>query len=233
MLSGRALKLSSSLQGVFEMRLNSIPKKTNTAAPIRAVLGVIITVSVALAGNSAAQAATVSGTFNTSAAASPSNQSFDGTTYFNAPSNGPFSPLAIGEFDFSLPAGFGISGASISGNFGSNILGSGTSQATLYLNGISVATCDALCESASQSSDVSWSHTFTTGELATLSGDSNWVNGKALLSALQQSSSQIVLDPTSITLTTAPVPEPQTYALMGLGLALIAYRRRNQSASRT
>jgi hypothetical protein len=206
---------------VSKIKMRKKMTATNMTAHIGAALLLFI---VASAG---AQAATVSGTINTSAALSPSNQSIDGTTYFNAPTDNSFTSLVVGEFDFSLPAGFGISGGSVSGNFGSDILGSGTSQATLYLNGINVASCDAVCESASQSADVSWSHVFTTGELASLAGDSNWTSGKAVLSALQLSSSQIVLDPTSISLTTAPVPEPQAYALMGLGLALIACRRRS------
>ena len=115
----------------------------------------------------AASATTIAGTLDTSAAFSATNQSTDGTTYFNAPYTGalPAAAVAVGGFDFTVPSGFEVSGATISGNFGSDALGSGTAAVDLFMNSVQVATCDNACAAATQSADVAWSFTFTPAEL--------------------------------------------------------------------
>ncbi|HKT74547.1 MAG TPA: VPLPA-CTERM sorting domain-containing protein [Steroidobacteraceae bacterium] len=176
-----------------------------------------------------AHATTINGSLDTSAAFSPTNQSTDGTTYFNAPASGPFpgSAVQIGEFDFSVPAGETITSATLSGDFGSNTLGSGSAQVDLTLNGIAVASCDSACASASGLADVPWAFTFTAGELASLA------SGKAVLTAIQQSASQIVLDPTSVAIQTSPVPLPAAGWLLGSGLLSLAGLRRRKAAVAT
>jgi len=173
-----------------------------------AVFGVLLASAMA----SSAHAATISGVINTSNIFSPTNQSSDGTSYFNTPATAPFSSVIVGEFDFTIPSGESIFSATITGNFGSNTLGSGSSQVDLFLNGVAVAHCDALCETNSLSSDVPWTYTFTSAQFASLS------SGAAVLTALQTSVSQIVLDPTSVTIQTAPVPVPGAIWLLGSGL---------------
>ncbi len=180
---------------------------------------------ILLAGTamSSAHASTITGTINTSSVFSPTNQSGDGTTYFNAPAAGPFAPVTIGEFDFTIPAGESVFGGTFNGNFGSNVLGSGTAQVDLFLNGIAVASCDAACEFASESADVPWTYTFTSAQLSSLS------SGAAVLTALQKGVSQIVLDPTSVNIQTqvAPVPLPGAIWLLGSGLlSLFGFARR-------
>ncbi len=185
--------------------------------------------AVAVAG--AAHASTISGTVNTGASFSPTNQSADGTTYFNAPTSGPFALVTIGEFDFTAPSGQAISAGAFSGNFGSNTLASGTAQVNLFLDGIAVASCGAACETASNSADVAWSYTLTSGDFALLSGNANWLAGKAVLTALQVTPSQIVLDPTSVGLTATPVPIPPAAWLLGSALApLFGLARRKAKA---
>jgi hypothetical protein len=184
-----------------------------------------------IAAAGAAHASTISGTVKTGALFSPSNQSADGTSYFNAPTNGPFAQVTIGEFDFTVPSGEALSAATFSGNFGSNTLGSGTAQVNLFLDGIAVASCGAACEAASTSANVAWSYALTSGDFALLSSNANWLAGKAVLTARQVTSSQIVLDPTSVSLTATPVPIPAAAWLLGSALApLFGLARRKAKA---
>jgi hypothetical protein len=182
----------------------------------------MIAAAIVFAAAASAQAATtINGTIDTSAAFSPTNQSADGSTYYNAPAMSfPAAPVTIGEFDFSLPTGHGIASLSLSGNFGSDALGSATAPVDLFLNGVAVARCDAACAQASELADVAWSYSFSSADLAALA------NGKAVLTAVQQGPSQIVLDPTSLSAEIAPVPEPETWALMLGGLPIVAFLRR-------
>jgi hypothetical protein len=175
----------------------------------------------------AASATTITGTVNTSAAFSPTNQSADGTTYFNAPYGGAFpaASVIVGEFDFSVPAGSAVSDATISGNFGSNVLGSSTGAVDLYVGAVEVASCDAACANATAANDFAWSYTFASGQLDALA------SGSMVLSAVQQGGSQIVLDPTSVSVNVAAVPEPAglPMALAALPLLAAALRRRARS----
>ena len=177
-----------------------------------------------------AHAQTFTGTLDTSAAFSPTNQSSDGSTYYDAPANGPFpaAPVAVGEFDFALAPGAHVTSVVVSGDFGSDALGSGTAAVDLFLNGIEVASCDAACAAASQSADVAWSFALPAAELGA------FANGSAVLTAVQQDVSQVVLDPTSITVDATAAPEPAGLALMLGALPLVGFglRRRRESASR-
>jgi hypothetical protein len=210
-------------------RLHITDSRRQERRPLRSIAA--LAAATAFAAGSAAAATT--GTINTGALFSPSNQSVDGTTYFNAPTNGPFSLVTVGEFDFSAPAGQMVSGGAISGNFGSNALASGTAQVNLYADGLFVATCNAACELASNSNDVAWSYTLTSANIAALAGNANWQSGKIVLTALQLDPSQVVLDPTSVNLTTTPVPLPAAAWLLGSALApLFGMGRRKAKALR-
>jgi len=174
---------------------------------------------VAILAATAAQAATITGTVNTG--------SGDGT-FSSAPSNGPFPlGLTVGEFDFSVPGGQAITAGTFSGDFGSNILGSATGQAKLFVDGIQLALCDANCEAASQANDVAWMYSLTAADLTQLSTNSLWESGRAVITAQQLSASQLVLDPTSVNLTQTPVPIPPALFLFASALApLFGFARR-------
>jgi hypothetical protein len=168
---------------------------------------------VAILGATAAQASTISGTVNTGSG---------DATFVSGPWNGPFPrTLTVGEFDFSVPSGEAITAGFFSGDFGSDILGSATSQASLFVDGVQLALCDAVCEAASESTAVGWSYSLTASDLTQLSTNPFWLAGRAVISASQLSASQVVLDPTSVNLTTAPVPIPAAFLLFASALAPI------------
>lgn len=197
------------------------PKNTGNRPFAMATTAAAGAVFIALSGH--AHASTISATINTGGAFSPTNQSTDGVTYFNANNSGPFpaAPVTIGELDYTIPGSETVSGATISGNFGSNIVGSATAPVDLFLNGIEVASCDAACAMASQSNDVAWSFTFGSANLFALA------TGKAILTAVQQGPFQIALDPSDITIQTTPVPLPGGLLLLTSGIAsLFGFRRR-------
>jgi hypothetical protein len=157
--------------------------------------------------------------------------SSDGT-FGSAPSNGPFPVnLTVGEFDFSVPSGQTISAGTFTGDFGSNLIGSGTAQGRLFVDGVQLALCDAACESATQLDDVAWTYSLTTADLAQLSTNSLWESGRAVITAQQLSISQLVLDPTTVNLTLAPVPIPPALFLFVSALApLFGFGRRKAVA---
>jgi hypothetical protein len=176
------------------------------------------TLVVAILAATAAQASTITGTVDTGT--NPANFSGDAVTFASAPSNGPFpSTMTVGEFDFSVSGGQAITAGTFSGNFGSNVLASGTSQAKLFVDGVQLALCDAACETASQSNDVAWLYSLTASDLTLLSTNSFWQAGRAVITASQLSASQVVLDPTSVNLTVTPVPIPAAFFLFASALA--------------
>jgi hypothetical protein len=169
-----------------------------------AVKGILIIGWASAMFSGAAQADIFSGDINTSLSAS--NISTDGISYANAPSGASFATLTVGEFDFSLPSGASIGSGSLSGNFGSNNLSSATAQVALFADGIAVATCDVNCAAASQSNDVAWTYTFTATDLAMLNSNAQWQAGQLVLTAQQLTPYQIALDPTTVSLTSVPLP---------------------------
>ena len=176
----------------------------------------------------AAQASTVSGQINTGGTgANPDNSSGDLVDFASNPSNGPFPvTLTVGEFDFSV-AGQTVTAGTFSGNFGSNNLSSATGQAKLFVDGVQLALCDATCEADSQAADVSWLYSLTAADLTQLSTNALWQAGKAVLTAQQLSISQVVLDPTNVSLTLQPVPIPAAFFLFASALApLFGFARR-------
>jgi hypothetical protein len=179
------------------------------------------TLIVAILGATAAQASTITGTVDTGGTgANPANFSNDNQSFAGASSSGPFPlSMTVGEFDFVVPNGQSITAGSFIGSFGSNILGSATSQAKLFVDGIQLALCDAACETASQATTVGWQYSLTASDLSLLSTNSLWLAGRAVITASQLSASQVVLDPTSVSLTTSPVPIPAALFLFTSALA--------------
>ena len=201
-------------------------KKDMSSATTRARVLASLAAAALTTAAAGAHAATFSGAIDTSSAKSPTNQSGDGSTYVGAPVFGPFpaAPVVVGEFDF---AGGHVNSLTISGDFGSNTLGSGTAPVDLFLNGVEVASCNAACAANTEAADVAWSFTIPSASLA------SFADGSAVLTAVQLDMSQIVLDPTSITVDVTPLPEPAGLPMLLGALPLIAFglrRARNNAA---
>lgn len=133
----------------------------------------------------------------------------------------PLPEVDWSTLSLSIPAGQSIVGASISGTWGSTsqIYGS-TAEAQLFVNELLVSDTRTLSPDP-YNNVVPFSFTYTPGELTTLAG------GSATLSYIQTSEFIVRLSQTTLTIDTAPVPEPGTVAFAGLGgLSLLLLRRR-------
>jgi hypothetical protein len=196
----------------------------------RQFIGLASATLLAALSAASAHATTITGTVNTGG--NPANFSGDSVTFASAPSSGPFpGSMTVGEFDFSVPSGQAITAGSFNGNFGSNVLASGTSQANLFVDGVQLAACGAACETASQSNDVAWAYSLNASDLTALSTNALWLAGRAVITASQLSASQVVLDPTTVSLTATPVPIPAAALLFGSALApLFGFGRRKARA---
>jgi hypothetical protein len=136
--------------------------------------------------------------------------------------------ITIGTFNFTIPAGNQVSGATISGTFGDVNL-STTALADLFVDAgnINVAGCDSMgdpCFAGSSSgSPVPWSHTFSGAELSELASD--FTAGSIDFTAVQNSFGVLAVGMPSLDIQT--VPEPSSiFTLTGGLLAFAAWRRR-------
>jgi PEP-CTERM motif len=151
------------------------------------------------------------------------------TTDYERPFNdgaNAITPLTIGTFDFTIPTGGTVGGATVSGTFGDENY-SASALVDLYVDGIEVAQCDSLsspCFTGTvDGSLVAWSYTFSPTQLTELSSD--FAAGSLDFTAIQKSFGSVVVG--SPTLDLQVVPEPSSlYTLAGGLLAFIAWRRR-------
>lgn len=130
----------------------------------------------------------------------------------------------VGTFLFNLPAGESIVSAVLSGFWGNS--GQYTTAGQLvYADGLQVASCASgdTCWAA-KSSPMAWSYTFTANQFSAL------LDGQLTLTDKQIACCQIRLGATTLTIETAPaVPEPETYAMMLVGLAAVAWVSRRKA----
>jgi hypothetical protein len=162
---------------------------------------------------------------------------FDETPDFSG--NYPLPAVNLGDFTFSLPNGFIVAGATISGTFGNNDV-PGTTNITADSDyfvdgtGIEVATCDTpniastftptlACDSGSMTgAPTPWSYTFTAAQLTILAP--LFAAGSVDFNVVQNFYGAVETGP--ITLDIAPAPEPATIFVVSLGIAGIALLRR-------
>lgn len=130
--------------------------------------------------------------------------------------------VTVGTFSFAVPAGETVVGATIFGQFG-NSFTSSTAVQTVMADGIALATCPDSASFCWTRGPEAWSYTFTGAELGI------FADGSVVVTDNQTGCCVIRLGETKLELTTAPVPEPETYAMMVAGLGIlgaVARRRR-------
>ncbi len=156
----------------------------------------------------------------------PSNQAAppDTTDYEGNFFDGTAAPydVTIGTFNFTLPAGDYIVGATISGTFGDQNIPV-TALTDLFIDGIKVAGCDSFTDPCAagtiDGSLVPWSYTFTTAQLGDFAG------GSLNFTAVQNSFGSIIVG--APVLDIQAVPEPSSiFTLAGALVAFAAWRRR-------
>lgn len=170
----------------------------------------------------------VTPTFDASNQAAPP----DTTDYEGAFFDGTSAPydITIGAFDFTIPTGDVITGATISGTFGDvNIPVTALTDLFVDNGTINVAGCDDLsapCAAGTiDGSLVPWSHTFTSTELSDLSSD--FAAGSIDFTAVQNSFGAVVVGSPTLDIQVAQTPEPSSlFTLAGGLLAIAAWRRR-------
>jgi hypothetical protein len=159
----------------------------------------------------------------------------------------PLAEVNLGTFSFSIPLGFVISSATISGTFGDEDV-PGTTEITAdsdyYVDGtaVHVASCDSpnvvtlglslACDGGNNPADTPtpWSYTFTAANLSAISG--NLASGSLDFNEIQNyygavNAGTVTLDIAGA-VATATTPEPGTICIVSLGLAGIALLRRRK-----
>jgi hypothetical protein len=176
----------------------------------------------------------VTPTFDVSNQAQPPDSTDYEGNFYDFFSTFPSNPLSIGTFNFTVPVGDYVTGATISGTFGDVNVGV-TALTDLFVDGgnIEVAECDATdggtvippCGAGTDDGSlVPWSYTFTAADLTNL-GD--FGSGSLDFTAVQNGFGAVIVGTPSLELDVAPVPEPGTlFTLAGGLLALAALRRR-------
>lgn len=192
------------------------------------------TLSLGLAASAQAGDIIVNPTFDASNQAAPPDTTdyegvfYDGVTTF------PPSSISIGTFDFTIPTGEDVTGATISGTFGDvNI--PVTALTNLFVDGgtIEVGECDIELDGVTyppcaagtlDGSLVPWSYTFSSTDLANLGAD--FSAGSLDFTAVQNSPFGAVVVGDA-TLDIQVTPEPASiFTLAGGLLAFAALRRR-------
>ena len=188
--------------------------------------------ALALAGTAQAGDIVLSPTFAVSNQTSPPDTTDYEGIFYDESTTFPPASISIGTFNFTIPVGKSVLGATISGTFG-DVNENTTALTDLYvLNGtIEVGACDLNpdlsyppCAAGTvDGSLVPWSYTFTSADLNNLATD--FSNGSIDFTAVQNSAGAVVVGDPTLDILAAPEPA-SIFTLAGGLLALVAFRRR-------
>jgi hypothetical protein len=140
----------------------------------------------------------------------------------------PQPSITIGTFVYTIPVGTEITAATVSGYFGTSVVGE-TALENLYVGGIEVAACTSENDPCWNGDPItgeqtSWTYTFTPDEFAVLD------SGSVDYDVVQTGDFQVESGVTTLDITVAPTPEPSTVAMFCGGLSLFLIVRRKQRA---
>jgi hypothetical protein len=167
--------------------------------------------------------------FASNQAQPPDTTDYEGV-FYDFSSTFPPSSISIGTFNFTIPAGDYVTGATISGTFG-DVNYSSSALTGLYVDdgNIEVGECDSYADpcavGTSDGSLVPWSHTFTGAELSSLASD--FAAGSLDFTAVQNSFGSVIVGTPVLDLQAA-VPEPSGMFVLAGGLlaTVVGLRRR-------
>jgi hypothetical protein len=169
-----------------------------------------------------------------------SNQSSDPTDYegifYDFSSTFPPPSIPIGTFNFTVPTGEEVTGATISGTFGDENIGVTALTDLFVLDGsIEVGECDttgggtifpACAAGTIDGSLVPWSYTFNATDLSNLGAD--FSAGSLDFTAVQNGFGAVIVGTPSLDLQVSPTPEPASILTLAGGLLAIAALRRRK-----
>jgi hypothetical protein len=182
---------------------------------------------VALSGAARAEDVIVLPTFDASNQTSlPDLTDYEGV-FYDGSSTFPPASIPIGTFDFTVPTGLQVTGATISGTFGDENIGV-TALTDLFVLGgtIEVGECDDPSDDCATGANslVPWSHTFSSAELTSLATD--FSGGSIDFTAVQNSPfGAVVVGGPELDIQYSPEPASIFTLAVGL-LAIPALRRR-------
>ncbi|HEY3827437.1 MAG TPA: hypothetical protein VGL82_22950 [Bryobacteraceae bacterium] len=165
-------------------------------------------------------------------AALPDTTDYEGNFFDDA--TAPYN-ITIGTFNFTIPTGFAVTGATISGMFGDQNIPCCSALTDFFVQSgtIKVAGCDSFSDPCAtgtlDGSTVPWSYTFSPTDLIDLNSD--FASGSLDFTAVQNSFGAVVVGTPTLDIQVAVTPEPAyILPLAGGLLAIAALRRRRQGS---